>query len=79
FPNPTDANATMNFTLAESMFLNVDVINTLGQRVQRVSAQQFAAGQHTIELNTSELPNGLYYINVSSADKQLTYKVAVSR
>ena len=79
FPNPTSANATINFTLAEAMQLRVDVVNTLGQKVQTIAVEQFAAGRHSFDLNTTNLTNGLYYLNVRSADKQITRKFAVSR
>jgi hypothetical protein len=79
FPNPTSADLTVNFTLAETTQLTVDVYNALGQRVQTVATENFQAGQHTLEVNTSNMASGLYFINLRNANAVLTKRFAVSK
>lgn len=79
FPNPTSDLLTVTFDLTESMPLTIDVFNALGQRIQTVAAQNFTAGSHTLEVDASAMPGGLYFINLRNADKVVTKRFAVSK
>lgn len=79
FPNPTSDQLSVVFYLSETMPLQINVYNALGQQVQTVSAAEYTAGQQTINVDASSLASGMYYIGLQSADKRITKKFVVNR
>ncbi len=79
FPNPTAGDLSVRFDLSESMPLQIAVYNTLGQRLQTVAAQNFAAGAHQIDVDANTLANGIYYLSFQSENKQVTTRFVVNK
>ncbi|GJM31168.1 MAG: hypothetical protein DHS20C18_01690 [Saprospiraceae bacterium] len=79
FPNPTASNLSIRFDLNENMPLQVAVYNTLGQRLQTVASENFAAGAHQLNVDASVLANGIYYVAIQSEDKQVTTRFVVNK
>lgn len=65
FPNPTDANSTLNFTLANNANVNVAVYDLMGRNVMDVFAGNETAGAHSYEVNAEKLASGVYMLKVS--------------
>jgi hypothetical protein len=64
FPNP--ANEVLNINLQNSMIENCIITNALGQTVYN-SANEINAN-HKIQLNISNLNQGVYFVKVSAGD-----------
>ncbi len=79
FPNPVSERMTVNFNMNEADFLQVEVFNTLGQRVQTVAGDQFATGLHTLEVNAQELNSGVYFLRMRSGERELSRRFVVNR
>lgn len=79
FPNPAQDMVYLDFTLTEQLPLQVDLYNTLGKKVQTIASESFGAGTHSLNANVSDLPNGMYYINVVSGNQTTTHKFVVSK
>ncbi len=64
-PNPAAGSARVTFRTAESGVVNVDLYNPQGELVQRlVDGDRYEAGEHAVQVNTSELANGIYMVRV---------------
>ena len=74
FPNPAKDNAQLQFTLAESKDLALEVYNTLGQRAMQLPMQSFAQGENYLELDLSDLVPGLYFLEVRTDRERQTIK-----
>lgn len=70
FPNPVSDELTISMLTESSSTVSITLINTLGQPViqQQVNA---GAGISNTVLNLSELANGMYLLNVQSADGEI--------
>ncbi len=79
FPNPAQDFVRLEFTLTEQLPLQIALYNTLGKKVQTIANENFATGAHSLSADVSQLPNGMYYINVVSGEQTTTHKFVVSK
>lgn len=79
FPNPVSERMTVNFNLTEANFLQVEVYNTLGQLVQTLASDNFGAGQHTLEVNATNLSQGVYFVRMRNGERELNRRFVVNR
>lgn len=75
-PNPAQDYLNVEFSLEQNEDLTVTVVNALGQQVQHVTTQQFV-GTQNLTINTSDLPNGVYFLNISSKEATRTERFVV--
>ena len=64
YPNPTNDNATMFFDLTEGENINLDVVNTMGQRVFTESFGNMTSGTHRVEIPANQMAPGFYFVNL---------------
>jgi hypothetical protein len=76
-PNPSNESATLKFELNNNETVSINVVNMLGQRVLNLNSAKAAAGQHSVSLNTNELPSGIYLVNVTVGNKSGNVKMVV--
>lgn len=79
YPNPASDNVNLSFGLAESTKLQVTIYNMLGQAVKSVNAQTYGAGNHTLEINTAGITNGMYFVNISDGDATVARKLTIAK
>ena len=79
FPNPTNDNATMFFDLVDDTNINLEVINTMGQRVVVKSFGEMLSGNHRVEIPASELAPGFYFVNLRTNNGVVSTKLQVLR
>ena len=68
FPNPAHINSTLEFDLETNTTMSIDLYNTLGQQVKTLSNQEYQAGNQKIELDITNLPQGLYTLKMQSSN-----------
>jgi len=79
FPNPTNDNATMVFDLDDNANINLEVLNTTGQRVMNRSFGQMLSGNHRVEIPASEMAPGFYFVNLITDSGVVSTKMQVLR
>lgn len=79
FPNPTNNNATVSFTLADAQEVTIEVFNLLGSVVISNNLQRVAAGQHLEVLDFNSLNAGIYYVNITAGEMVATQKLTVNK
>ena len=78
FPNPTNKNVTtLTLDLAEKSTITVTIFNALGQNIEEVFNGELQQGENKLKVRTSNLSNGLYYININIGNKTITKKLIV--
>lgn len=70
-PNPVNNQMTLEFTMLKDADANISIVNALGQKVQNVTTGSFN-GINTMEINTSELASGVYFLNITTTDGTTT-------
>lgn len=68
FPNPANDNSTVEFSLAESQNMIVDVVDLNGKTVQSVHSGNLSAGMHRLPINVAELSAGMYFVRLQNAE-----------
>lgn len=78
-PNPATAgNTLINYGLANNADnVSLEIYDISGQLVQSVNQGQQAAGQHTIDLNTSNLSAGVYFYTLNVDGVKVTKKMVI--
>ena len=66
-PNPTRDDARLEFVTSKSGKVEIALLNTIGKKIEHFSfTKELISGRHVINLNTSELPQGLYFVEIVS-------------
>ncbi len=77
FPNPSNTNTTVKIDTEVSEVVTIAIYNTIGQQVSTIS-EKMNSGTNTVELNTSELANGIYNVVITNSTGKLVQKLTVS-
>jgi hypothetical protein len=77
YPNPTEGmlNITVQSTITQDV--KVEVYNAMGQFIMVEKFNKVAAGKNTLGLNLNYVPTGLYIVEVTGAQLNETFRVAV--
>lgn len=66
YPNPANASANVHFFLEKTSDLEVTVADVTGKMVQSVYSGSMAQGHQDMKINTSNLPSGIYLVNMKA-------------
>jgi len=77
YPNPANAAVNISFGVETDIMGRIEVRNLAGQLVL-ASENQFYTGKNTVELNVSELANGIYVYRVLAGDTEMNGKLVVT-
>jgi len=80
YPNPSNTSlSTLSIKLTKESKVKVEIQNLLGQKVSEVYNGNLSQGENDIKLNTSELPNGNYFVTCSDGETTKKIKLIISR
>lgn len=74
-PNPTSGNVTVSVQLPTASDLEISVLNTSGQALQRWSSKNVSAGSQQAELNLNGLPSGMYLLRLQTDTQVATTRI----
>ena len=80
YPNPFNPNTTINFFIPNDNLIDISIYNIKGEKVRTLSSGYINSGYHNIVWDgksdfKSELPSGLYFINLQYNNNIETRKV----
>jgi len=79
FPNPANNTCSLNFNLAKDSKIKIEIVNQLGQKVSEVFNGSLQKGENTLNINTTELSSGNYFINFSDGESFKKLKLVIAR
>lgn len=79
YPNPTNADANVSFSLNNAADVNITVTDLSGKVVYSNALGNVAAGTTEVVLNTAALSNGIYMINVAADNAVSTEKLVIRK
>ena len=79
YPNPTNDNCTLKFNLQLPKTLSVSVVNVLGQKVMTIGNILYNEGENLVNLKTSNLPQGIYIIQLSDGLRAINKQLVISK
>lgn len=77
YPNPVLGKTVLSFEVPETDFVTLKVFNAVGAEVLNLGRQKYLPGRHTIELNTGNWMNGIYFYSMESGSFSASRKMIV--
>ena len=68
WPNPADGIITVSAAVPSGIEKRVNMYDVLGRRVSQLHDGPLAAGEHSLPLDTSALPPGLYLVRATTPE-----------
>jgi hypothetical protein len=78
-PNPAGSEVFFQLELVEPSPVHLNVYGVSGRRVLQVVDRSFAAGRHTLRINTRGLSSGTYFAQLKASGRRVTRKMLVVR
>jgi len=79
YPNPTNDNANINFSLTDAQNVTIEVYNVVGAVVMSLDLEKVQSGDHIEVLDFSNMNAGLYYIKIVAGNMTATNKLTVNK
>ncbi len=76
-PNPVKSVADIYFALPHASLVTLKLYDLTGREVKTLVHEEMGAGLHSAKLNTTELPQGVYFYQLTAGDRSLTRKITV--
>jgi hypothetical protein len=78
YPNPTGDAATIDLSLKASERIQVSVLDMQGRTVVAGAEREYPAGDHKLNVNTSSLANGTYFVQMIAGNHTTRMKLVVA-
>ena len=75
YPNPFNPVTNINFSVPQRSNVELVIYNTLGEKVSTLINEVKDAGNYKIAFNASNLPSGVYFYRISTAEFSQTKKL----
>lgn len=79
YPNPFSDKTNINFSIVEAGNVVVSIHDMTGRELSVLSNEVMTAGEHQISWEAGNVPNGIYFCTISTADNKITQKVMLSK
>ncbi|MCF8234198.1 MAG: Omp28-related outer membrane protein [Bacteroidales bacterium] len=79
YPVPANEQAITEFNIEGNSQVEIDVYDLMGKRVYQSGSLQMKSGIHQMEINTSDLNNGVYFVKLRINNQYFTKKISVNR
>lgn len=77
FPNPFNSSIKISYNIPQRDFYRMDIYNILGQKVRNIINENLNIGSYTKIIDFTDMPSGMYFIQLSSGKSQITKKIAL--
>lgn len=78
-PNPFRSATTITFALEQASPVRLSVWDVSGSRVAVLVDQTLRAGRHEVRFDAQNLPSGVYFVQLQTAETRLTHKVTLAQ
>jgi len=80
YPNPFTDYADMEFKLEQDSHLTAVLFDMVGNQIETlVNSKKYKAGKHSIPINGSKLPAGIYYCTIPAGNHIETQKMVLTK
>lgn len=79
FPNPVIGKTTIEFSIKESSYVSLRVSNIAGKVVKTIISTDLPAGSHSVEFDTGDIPNGIYFYRLDAGSYSVSNKMIVNK
>lgn len=75
YPNPAISDINVSFTLTESTNVGIDLLSVDGKKVLSVRGELYQQGKNIVNLQTNNLPEGIYFVAITMDRIRTLYKL----
>lgn len=68
YPNPFNPATTIQFSIPQASDVHLAIFNQLGQEVDVIVNDRFAAGSYAVDWNAVDLPSGAYFYRIRAGE-----------
>jgi len=79
FPNPTEGQVTLRYALPRKTAVSIRIYDVLGRRVATLQHGTEDAGRKEVQVSTSGLSPGTYFVRMQAGEKMKTKQLTVVR
>ena len=79
YPNPTDNTITIQFYLPKSSLTSINIYSESGNKIKILFEGYLEQGNNNVKKNISDLPSGIYTIQVISKDFSKIFKLIINK
>ncbi len=80
YPNPANSTSSnISFSIVKEGNVNVVIIDSNGEKVKTLINKTLQKGEHTIELPTADLEDGVYFYNITTEKGTVTKRFVVRK
>jgi len=79
YPNPVTKTANIEFNLYKNSDVNIAVFDILGKNISNLYKGEMMGGRNNIQLNVSELNEGIYFVKLQMNNQVITKKIMVTK
>jgi hypothetical protein len=79
YPNPTSDQFTMEYTVTGNQNVTWTMTNVMGQVVRQGENQSATQGKNQVSIETADLAEGIYFMNLTTNEGVFTQRVVISR
>ncbi len=79
YPNPANDYFTIDYSLPSSMNVTVRLYNYLGSEVVTIAQGTQSSGQHSLKLEATTLPTGIYILKLERGTDIISKKIIISK
>jgi hypothetical protein len=77
YPNPAVNMINLDLNFMQEGQTEIDMVDMTGKVVKKIANENFSTGQHTLQVETHDLTNGMYFIRIAGNGKSTQYKVNI--
>jgi hypothetical protein len=78
FPNPASNSTDIQYSIAEAGYSEIRILDATGKLVTVLGAGEKSPGTYIVRLETANLPDGMYLVQMLTAEGTITRKLIVS-
>lgn len=79
YPNPMKDASTIGISLTSAQEVDINVFNMLGEKVININVGNLSAGGHNINMDSSTLNSGVYFVKVDAGTSTVSKKIVVQK
>ncbi|MFC2130573.1 CAP domain-containing protein [Bacteroidota bacterium] len=79
YPNPVTDMATINISMLQKEFVTMRIFNALGEETAVIVNAELIPGEYIINFDSSTLPSGFYYYQLSGTETNISGKINIIR
>jgi hypothetical protein len=78
-PNPSNGNTAVNYSLVSTENVTFEITDMTGKLVQVIREGVKTAGSYTVNINTNELSEGMYFYTITNGTSRVTKSMVVAK